>query len=116
VDGSTSTQPLSVIIASRVLGTHYEWLYPEPYGSPYRERLRIPEELFLSDLYDQHGKRSDIDFTMAASQAVAKAARPGHERLAIMINSLLAASSSTGRILTVPPVCYNGGILVPHLT
>ena len=95
VDGSTSTQPLSVIIASRILGTSYEWIYPEPYGSPYRERLHLPDDLLLYDVYDRYGNRADIEFTMAASQAVAKPARPGQERLVVMINSLLAASSST---------------------
>jgi hypothetical protein len=35
VDGSTSTQPLSVIVACRLLDVPYEWLYPEPTGGPW---------------------------------------------------------------------------------
>jgi phosphate transport system substrate-binding protein len=95
VDGSTSTQPLSVIIASRILGAPYEWTYPEPRGSPYHSRWRNPEELFSYDVYRASGKESDKEFTFADSLVAARPSKPGEDRLAIMINSLLAASSST---------------------
>src|SRR5438128_6649997 len=94
VDGSTSTHPLSVIIASRVLGSPYEWMYPEPTGSPWRVRPDLPTNLYLFDTSDDP-PRTDIEFTLTASRVVAKAAKAGQERLAIMINRLLAASSST---------------------
>jgi len=100
VDGSTSTHPLSVIIASRVLGTPYDWIYPEPTGSPYRPRLNIPEELYLFDEYEYYPSKSDLEFTLAASRVVAKPSRVGQERLAIMINSLLAISTSTHNAYT----------------
>ncbi len=95
LDGSTSTHPLSVILASRVLGTPYEWIYPEPTGSPWRPRLEIPADLFLFDEYEYLPAREKMEFSLAASLAVAKPARPDQERLAIMINSLLAISTST---------------------
>jgi phosphate transport system substrate-binding protein len=95
VDGSTSTQPLSVIIASRILGAQYEWTYPEPRGSPYYRRARDPDEFYSYDLHEASGKKSDKEFTFVDSQVVARAPRRGEERLALMINSLLAASSST---------------------
>ena len=95
VDGSTSTQPLSVIIASRILDAPYEWSYPEPRGSPYYHRIRRPDEYFYEELYRASAKESDQEFTFADSLAMARPPKPGEERLAIMINSLLAASSST---------------------
>lgn len=95
LDGSTSTHPLNVIIASRVLGTPYEWMYPEPIGSKYRVRPVLPIELFLFDPYDPYPSAENMEFNLAASKVVAKPPRPGLERLAIMINSLLAISTST---------------------
>lgn len=95
LDGSTSTHPLSVILASRVLGTPYEWIYPEPTGSPWRPRLEIPADLFLFDEYEYLPAREKMEFSLAASMVVAKPARPDQQRLAIMINSLLAISTST---------------------
>ena len=100
VDGSTSTHPLSVILASRVLGTPYEWIYPEPTGSPYRVRPNLPNDLYLFDEYEYYPAKSDWEFTLAASRVVAKPSRPGQERLAIMINSLLAISTSTHNAYT----------------
>ncbi len=95
LDGSTSTHPLSVILASRVLGTPYEWIYPEPTGSPWRPRPNLPTDLFLFDQYEYYPPREKMEFTLAASRVVAKPAKAGQERLAIMINSLLAISTST---------------------
>jgi len=105
VDGSTSTHPLSVIIASHILGTAYEWIYPEPTGHPWHNRPKIPANLFLPGM---PGRASDtaegaafihsdsrFEFDLAASRTVAKPLQPGQQRVAIMINSLLAASSTT---------------------
>ena len=95
LDGSTSTHPLSVILASRVLGAAYEWMYPEPTGSPYRARPSLPKDLFLFDEYEYYPPTEKMEFSLAASQVVALPAKAGQERLAIMINSLLAISTST---------------------
>ena len=100
VDGSTSTHPLSVIIASRVLGTPHEWIYPEPTGSPYRPRLNLQTDLYLYDEYEDYPSEPNLEFTLAASRVVAKPSRPGRERLPIMINSLLAISTSTHNAYT----------------
>ncbi len=94
LDGSTSTYPLSVILASRVLNVPYEWIYPEPSGSPWAPHLKIPDDLFLYDDYEFPDFKS-MEFTLAASRVVAQPPQPGQERLAIMINSLLAISTST---------------------
>jgi phosphate transport system substrate-binding protein len=99
VDGSTSTHPLSVIIASRLLGTPYEWIYPEPTGNPWGSRSSLPAGLFLSSTRLGAGAiwrgGESCEFSLAASRVVAKPPRPGQDRVAIMINSLLATSSST---------------------
>ncbi len=100
VDGSTSTQPLSVILASRVLGIPYEWIYPEPTGSPWPARPNLPTDLYLFDEYEYYPAEADMEFAFAASRVVAKPARAEQERLAIMINSLLAISTSTHNAYT----------------
>ena len=95
VDGSTSTHPLSVIIASRVLGTPYQWVYPEPTGSPYRPRFNLQNDLFLFDEWEYNPSADKLEFSLAASRVVAQPPHAGRERVAIMINSLLAISTST---------------------
>jgi ABC-type phosphate transport system substrate-binding protein len=100
VDGSTSTHPLSVIIASRILDTPYEWIYPDPTGSPWRVRPELPMDLYLFDEYEYYPSADQMEFSLAASRVVAKPSRAGQERLAIMINSLLAISTSTHNAYT----------------
>jgi phosphate transport system substrate-binding protein len=95
VDGSTSTHPLSVILACRALGTPYEWIYPEPTGSLWSGRPNLPSDLFLFEPRSFYPSRNKLEFELAASRVVAKPARVGQERVAVMINSLLAANSST---------------------
>jgi phosphate transport system substrate-binding protein len=95
LDGSTSTHPLSVILVSRVLGTPYEWIYAEPTGSPWRPRPNLPMDLFLFNEYEYYPPVEKMEFTLAASRVVAKPRQAGQERVPIMINSLLAISTST---------------------
>ncbi len=92
VDGSTSTGPLSVVIACRVLGVPYEWVYPEPKGHPWRNQPDV-SAFFLpaAARYDP----GNYEFLLATLKVVAKPGRKEQERMAIMINSLLAASTST---------------------
>ncbi len=97
IDGSTSTQPLSVIIAARLLDTPYAWLYPEPSGTPYREYPRVPADLrFPGGSWGQD--RENMEFFLVASATVAKpphGASVAQQRIAVMINSLLAKNAST---------------------
>ncbi len=92
VDGSTSTGPLSVVMACRVLGVPYEWVYPEPTGHPWRNQPDV-SAFFLpaAARYDS----GDYEFLLATLKVVAKPRSKEQERMAIMINSLLAASTST---------------------
>lgn len=92
VDGSTSTGPLSVMMACRVLGVPYEWVYPEPTGHPWRNQPDV-SAFFLpaAARYDP----GDYEFLLATLKVVAKPGSKEQERMAIMINSLLAASTST---------------------
>jgi phosphate transport system substrate-binding protein len=92
VDGSTSTGPLSVIIASRILGTPYEWVYPEPTGQPWRDRRDLSASFLPAAARLQP---RDVEFSLATLQVVAKPTTKGRDRVAMMINSLLAASTST---------------------
>ncbi len=93
VDGSTSSEPLSVVIACRVLGVPYAWIYPEPTGHPWRNQPDV-SEFFLSTAARGYEPRN-YEFLLATLRVVAKPAAKDQERTAIMINSLLAASTST---------------------
>lgn len=97
VDGSTSTQPLAVIVASHALDVPYEWLYPEPRGYAHT-RAPYPRLLFGAL---EAGSPSDTEerteLALAASRVVAKPADKdrGQLRKAIMINSMLATNTGT---------------------
>jgi phosphate transport system substrate-binding protein len=99
IDGSTSTHPLNVIIASRLLDIPYEWIYPEPTGSPWGNRAVVPFEYELRPMpgsYDPSWR--NLEFNLAASRIIAKPpvnAPASQLRIAAMINSLLTASSTT---------------------
>lgn len=96
MDGSTSTHPLNVIVACRVLGAPYEWLYPEPSGYPWSVTPPVPLELFLvPDIGETDWGSTNYEFNLSASRVVAKPSRTGGQRMAIMINSLLATNNST---------------------
>lgn len=100
VDGSTSTHPLNVIIAARIMGVPYEWAYPEPTGSAWGDHPELPLELFLEERREWGGGYSDrdVEFRIAASRVFAKpreVAEQRQHRLAVMINSVLAANSNT---------------------
>jgi phosphate transport system substrate-binding protein len=81
VDGSTSTQPLAALIACRQFGIDYAWLgrsqrWPSVPGGPRPPRREDEAEL--------------VEFTL---RAVAN--NPREERLAAIINGLLATNAST---------------------
>jgi phosphate transport system substrate-binding protein len=95
VDGSTSSEPLSVILACRVLGVPYEWVYPEPRGQPWMNQPDVSEFLLPRAAASLGYDRSDYEFLLATLRVVAKPARKEQQRVAMMINSLLAASTST---------------------
>lgn len=93
VDGSTSSEPLSVVVASRVLGVPYAWIYPEPTGRAWRNQPDV-SEYFLPGSSRGYDPRN-YDFQLATLRVVAKPEQKAQQRLAVMINSLLAASTST---------------------
>lgn len=93
VDGSTSTHPLAVILASRVLNVPYEWRYPEPTGYPWA-RPQMPGRELPVGAFDLSSYRG-YEFDLAASRVFALGTTPRDQRIGIMINSLLAANSNT---------------------
>jgi phosphate transport system substrate-binding protein len=92
VDGSTSTGPLSVMMACRILGVPYEWNYPEPTGYPW-QRASDLREFYLPASAEYQPR--DYEFMLATLKVIAKPATRQQERIAVMINSLLAISSTT---------------------
>ncbi|MEI8196341.1 MAG: substrate-binding domain-containing protein [Phycisphaerae bacterium] len=99
LDGSTSTYPLNRIVAARLLNVSYEWLYPEPTGSPWHEYTHVPDGFFLPAPADRY-PAENYEFDLAAAQVVAKpnpggTPPPAQQRIAVMINSLLAANTTT---------------------
>lgn len=92
VDGSTSTGPLGVVLACRILGVPYEWRYPNPRGNPWLDPVDVRDR-FISGLFG--GNPYDDEFVLATLKLVAKPTTSEQERTAPIINSLLAAHSST---------------------
>jgi phosphate transport system substrate-binding protein len=76
--GSTSTQPLAALIACRNFGMDYEWVGREQRLPPWAFRPRVEPDFQL------------LEFTLQAKWQTAK-----EERLAQIINGLLAANTST---------------------
>jgi len=98
VDGSTSSWPLSVILACRVLDIPYEWFYPDPVGVPWQRGPDVSAYVLLASALasDEPGaERGDVEFSLATLRVVAAPARPEQRRIALLINSYLAASTST---------------------
>jgi phosphate transport system substrate-binding protein len=79
MDGSTSTQPLAALIACRCFGMEYQWVGRKERLPPWRVPPGRPEA------------ESELrEFTLQA-----KWKSPVEERLALIINGLLSANSST---------------------
>ncbi len=99
VDGSTSTQPLAVILASRALGVPYEWVYAEPRGYHIVREPRVDElEITDGSIAGGYGYTEEShELSLVAARVYAKppADRPEQMRLARMINSLLASNHGT---------------------
>lgn len=98
VDGSTSTHPLSVIIAARVLEVGYEWHYRNPgvssaYAPPLPDDLRMRGAAAMQPRSINEGPF--IELQLAASRVVAIPADPQQHRLAVIINNLLAITTGT---------------------
>jgi phosphate transport system substrate-binding protein len=103
VDGSTSTHPLSVIVASRLLEVPYAWQYLETQGwlrlDPDAAGRMLPRDRLApapSSVRIDLGEQAELQ--LAASRVYAD---PGvgedirQQRIARMINSLLAAHTDT---------------------
>lgn len=95
VDGSTSTHPLSVIIACRAFGIPYEWVYPGPTGYPFHSQHPLTEDWDGAIRGGMYRDPMDMEFNLAASYAVARPAAPEQARLASIINNLLTVNAST---------------------
>jgi phosphate transport system substrate-binding protein len=94
-DGSTSTQPLAVLIACRAFDASYAWLGREqalPRSSPFDRTLPVNDlDLhFERDYYWPEPELQLLQFTLRA-----RARTPAEERLALIINGLLATNAST---------------------
>lgn len=100
IDGSTSTHPLSVIVASRLLDVPYAWRYSSPrvwFGAASIEdtKLLLP---FDPDAARRPTPHDTIELNIAAGRVYAAPAShgdPKQVRTARMINSLLASHSNT---------------------
>lgn len=104
IDGSTSTQPLNVILAARVLGVPYDWSYAEPTGRYWGNAPSIPGDLFVGGMKGGFGRgwsyedAESMDLSIVASRAFAKPRDPAdlrQQRTAVIINSLLAVNNTT---------------------
>ena len=92
LDGSTSTQPLAVILACRFLNVPYAWAYPEPNGYPWPQRPPLAtDNLFV----DRASPYRSMEFSIAASEVQSQGADQRQHRIAAMINGLLAVNSNT---------------------
>ncbi len=92
VDGSTSTQPLSIIMACRLLGSPYEWSYPEPSGNLWANNWQ-PEELRHA-MFGAY-RAPDTEFYLSTLRVYAKSEKGRDERTAMLVNGYLAANAST---------------------
>jgi phosphate transport system substrate-binding protein len=95
IDGSTSTQPLAVILACRVLNVPYEWAYPEPSGYPWpRQPALASDNMNIYSGGSAYVGRS-LEFSLATSRVQATGGDTRQHRIAAMINGLLTANTDT---------------------
>ena len=95
VDGSTSTGPLSVILAARILGLPYEWQYPDPTGNPWKDR---GDAMLIYKMPKGMLRDPSWEFTLNKLMVAARPERPerpGQLRIAMLINSVISGSTST---------------------
>ena len=91
LDGSTSTSPLGVVLACRLLDVPYAWQYPPPRGQPWRQRNDLQR---FSTVFSPYGQE-ETELELAAMRVAAEPTGPRNQRLAPLINSVLAKHSST---------------------
>jgi phosphate transport system substrate-binding protein len=90
IDGSTSTQPLAVLIASHCFGAPYKW---EGAGQSRPDRSDSGNPFFLRSFYQQQEPEAELmEFSLKAT-----AGGTASERLALIINHLLATNASTNQ-------------------
>jgi phosphate transport system substrate-binding protein len=93
IDGSTSTHPMAVIVAARLLGLSYAWDYPEPTGSPYPTTYRWMPERMLREAW--YPSTADEEFTLVASRVRAAGGDLRGQRAAALVNNVLATNTAT---------------------
>ncbi len=87
--GSTSTQPLAALIACRCFGLDYEWVGREQRLPPWELRpARLPP-------WQRHRPGAEDEWELLEFTLQARWKTPAEERLALIINGLLSANSST---------------------
>lgn len=96
VDGSTSTQPLAMLIACRCFGVPYAWTGRAQHRPDVEREKENYGRSDLELLFANYGlpdPKADLyEFTLRA-----QAEGAANERLALIINGLLAANASTHR-------------------
>lgn len=92
VDGSTSTGPLSVIVASRILGLPYVWEYTEPTGRIWHDAFDAYLKFKLTpEEYDKQNR----ELSLNRLAVVAQPERREQLRIAKLINSEISVSTTT---------------------
>ena len=90
IDGSTSTQPLAVLIACHCFGAPHKW---EGAGQSRPDRSDSGNPFFLRSFYQQQEPEAELmEFSLKAT-----AGGTASERLALIINHLLATNASTNQ-------------------
>jgi phosphate transport system substrate-binding protein len=93
IDGSTSTSPLGLVLACRLLDVPYRWLYPELKGRPWRTSDLESRYELERRIPDWGSKDAELELVEMRPMATPEGRR--NERLAPLINSRLAKHSST---------------------
>ena len=90
IDGSTSTQPLAVLIACHCFGAPHKW---EGAGQSRPDRSDSGNPFFLRSFYQQQEPEAELmEFSLKAT-----AGETATERLAQIINHLLTTNASTNQ-------------------
>jgi phosphate transport system substrate-binding protein len=94
MDGSTSTQPLAVLMACRCFGAEYGWVGREQALSR-RSGHDFASRVNDLDQFDQRDFPSEPELELLEFTLRAQTNSPAEQRLARIINGLLAANAST---------------------
>lgn len=94
LDGSTSTMPLGVVLACRLLDVPYAWMYPDIRGRPWRTGRHL-DRFEFDEMVPYRWESQDVELELAEMQPLARPEGARCQRLAPLINSVLAKHGST---------------------